>query len=98
MNQLKFKRQHSIGNYVVDFYCASKRLIIELDGEVHTLSDQKEKDKSRDENLLAMDFKILRFTNVEVLLKINFVKQEIMKHTQLTLPSPSSRRGGGGEV
>lgn len=96
MNQLKFKRQHSIGNYVVDFYCASKRLIIEVDGEVHTLSDQRKKDKLRDENLLAMDFKILRFSNVEVLLKINFVKQEIMKHTQLTLPSPFSRRGGGG--
>ena len=61
LNQLKFKRQHSIGNYIVDFYCASKRLVIEVDGEVHTLSDQIEKDKSRDQNFKEMDFKILRF-------------------------------------
>ncbi|MCE9538695.1 MAG: endonuclease domain-containing protein [Bacteroidetes bacterium] len=82
LNQLKFKRQHSIGNYVVDFYCASKRLIIEVDGVVHGLADQLEKDKSRDENLIEMDFKILRFSNEEVLLNINFVKQEITKHSQ----------------
>ena len=99
LNQLKFKRQHSIGNYIVDFYCASKRLVIEVDGEVHTLSDQIEKDKSRDQNFKEMDFKILRFSNEEVLLKINFVKQEILKHTQIPLhPSPFSRRGAGGEV
>lgn len=82
MNQLKFKRQHSIGNYVVDFYCASKRLIIEVDGAVHALADQLEKDKSRDENLIEMDFKILRFSNEEVLLNINFVMKEITKHSQ----------------
>jgi very-short-patch-repair endonuclease len=80
LNQLKFKRQHSIGNYIVDFYCASQRLIIEVDGKVHNQADQKEKDKSRDENLKEMNFKILRFSNEEVLLKINFVIQEIIKH------------------
>ena len=79
LNQLKFKRQHSIGNYVLDFYCASKRLIIEVDGEVHNTPDQKEKDKSRDKNLTEMNFKILRFSNEEVLLKINSVKEEIIK-------------------
>lgn len=99
LNQLKFKRQHSIGNYVVDFYCASKRLIIEVDGAVHALPDQLEKDKSRDENLIEMGFKILRFSNEEVLLNINFVKEEITKHSQIiSLPSPSLRRGAGGEV
>lgn len=86
LNQLKFKRQHSIGNYVVDFYCASKRLIIEVDGAVHVLADQLEKDKSRDENLIEMDFKILRFSNEEVLLNINFVKEKIIIHTQNSLP------------
>lgn len=86
LNQLKFKRQHSIGNYVVDFYCASKRLIIEVDGAVHTLPDQLEKDKSRDENLIEMDFKILRFSNEEVLLNINFVKEEIIRHTEFINP------------
>ena len=81
LNQLKFKRQHSIGNYIIDFYCASSRLIIELDGEIHNLPDQKEKDKSRDENFKEMDFKILRFLNEEVLSNINLVKQEIIKNS-----------------
>ena len=93
LNQLKFTRQHSIGNYVVDFYCASKRLIIEIDGEVHNESYQKEKDKSRDENLQEMNFTILRFSNKEVQSDINFVKEEIIKHS--SPPSPFLRRGLG---
>lgn len=86
LEQLKFTRQHSIGNYVVDFYCATKRLIIEIDGGVHLLPEQKEKDKSRDENLKEMGFKILRFSNEAVFLKTGFVKEEILKHCQLPLP------------
>jgi very-short-patch-repair endonuclease len=78
-NGLKFKRQHSIGNYIVDFYCASKRLIIELDGEVHFTKDQQEKDKLRDLNLTEMDFKILRFTNTQVLFDIEQVKNTILQ-------------------
>ncbi len=81
LNKMKFKRQHSIGNYIVDFYCASSRLIIELDGEVHNVPEQIEKDKSRDENLKEMGFKILRFSNEYVLSNINLVKQEIIKNS-----------------
>ena len=79
LNGLKFKRQHSIGNYIVDFYCASKRLIIELDGEVHNTKDQQEKDKLRDLNLTEMDFKVLRFTNDRVLYNIEQVKNTILQ-------------------
>ncbi len=79
LKDIKFKRQHSIGNYIVDFYCASKRLIIELDGEVHDSDYQKKKDKSRDENLFEMGFKVLRFRNKEILLNIDYVKEEILK-------------------
>ena len=78
LNGLKFKRQHSIGNYIVDFYCASIRLIIEVDGEVHLTDYQKQRDISRDENLTEMDFKVLRFTNTEVSKNIDFVKKEIL--------------------
>jgi very-short-patch-repair endonuclease len=75
---LKFKRQRSIGNHIVDFYCASERLIIELDGSVHNSKEQKEKDKFRDENLRDMDFKVLRFKNQEIFTKIDDVKQRII--------------------
>lgn len=78
LNGLKFKRQHSIGNYIVDFYCASKRLIVELDGEVHNTSDQKEKDKHRDENLSEMNFRILRISNSLVLNDMETVKSLLL--------------------
>ncbi len=79
LNKLKFKRQHSIGNYIPDFYCASKRLIIELDGEVHNSKEQKQKDKERDEHLISMEYKILRFTNDEVIRNMEKVLKEIEK-------------------
>jgi len=78
LNGLKFKRQHSIGNYVVDFYCASKRLIIELDGEVHNTEEQKEKDQHRDQNLTEMNFKILRISNSQVFNDIETVKRLLL--------------------
>lgn len=78
LNGLKFKRQHSIGNYVIDFYCASKRFIIELDGEVHNTPDQKEKDQQRDQNLTEMNFRVLRITNSQVLNEIEEVKKLLL--------------------
>ncbi len=78
LNGLKFKRQHSIGNYIVDFYCASKRLIVECDGEVHFTEDQKEKDKHRDQNLTEMNFRIIRITNSQVLNEIEQVKKILL--------------------
>ena len=59
----KFRRQHSIENFIVDFYCSSEKLIIELDGEVHFEAGQFEKDLKRDERLNVLGFKVLRFEN-----------------------------------
>ena len=78
IKRIKFKRQHSIGNYIVDFYCASKRLIVECDGEVHFTEDQKEKDKHRDQNLTEMNLKILRISNLQVLNEIEQVKNLLL--------------------
>lgn len=63
---LKFRRQHQIGHYIVDFYCHSERLIIELDGEVHNTPEQKKKDGIRDKYLRSLGNKILRFNNAEL--------------------------------
>ncbi len=79
LHGLKFKRQHSIGSYITDFYCASLRLIIELDGGVHLDKEQKEKDKARDKNFRDMNYIVLRFTNDMVLNNIEHVLQEIEK-------------------
>ncbi len=59
----KIRRQHSVFNYVLDFYCASKRLAIELDGAHHYTDEGKEGDKDRDGVLKTMNIKILRFPN-----------------------------------
>lgn len=63
---VKFRRQHSIGGYIVDFYSPAKKLVIELDGGVHNTKEAKEYDKVRDEFLKGMDLKILRLDNKEI--------------------------------
>ena len=61
---LKFKRQVPIGNYIVDFLCTDKKLIIELDGSQHF--EQIEYDKQRDEFLKNKGYKVIRITNNEI--------------------------------
>ena len=64
LNGLHFRRQQIINGYIVDFYCHSKALILEVDGEIHDA--QKDYDSERDNNLIARGFSVLRFTNEEV--------------------------------
>ncbi|WP_346818154.1 endonuclease domain-containing protein [Mesonia mobilis] len=59
----KFRRQHSIENFIVDFYCPEEKLIIELDGEIHKNATAEEKDRKRDKRLEELGFKVLRFEN-----------------------------------
>ena len=59
----KFRRQQSIENYIVDFYCPSERLIIELDGDPHGDYKQINKDEFRDKYFEDNGFKVLRFEN-----------------------------------
>jgi very-short-patch-repair endonuclease len=73
----KFRRQHSIGHYIVDFYCTSERLIIELDGQYHYTKEGIEKDKDRDNHLAEMNIKVLRFENKEVINNLTKVLQVI---------------------
>ncbi len=63
LHDLKFRRQHSIKNYIVDFYCAQHQLIIELDEDYHDEPAQFEKDQLRDQDLERMGFNILRYEN-----------------------------------
>ena len=58
--ELKFKRQVLIGNYIVDFCCNEKKLIIEIDGSQHQFL---EKDKLRDQFFIKLGYKVLRFWN-----------------------------------
>ena len=66
LNNLKFRRQHPVSIFILDFYCHEKRIAIEVDGEIHTSPDQKEWDENRTFELNELGIKVLRFTNEEV--------------------------------
>lgn len=74
----KFRRQHSIGGYIADFYCSSKKLIIEIDGSQHFGKEEVEYDKIRTEYFDGLDIKVLRFTNVEINTNMNEVLRKII--------------------
>jgi very-short-patch-repair endonuclease len=64
---VKFKKQQPIGNYIVDFYCAKAKLIIELDGKFHYMVQEISKnDVLRQQELENMGFRVIRFPNSDV--------------------------------
>ena len=77
----KFRRQHYIGNFIADFVCLEKGLIVEVDGEIHDY--QKEYDESRTCELEQFGFKVIRFTNEEVINDIKRVKEQIQSELDL---------------
>lgn len=81
----KFRRQHSIGNYIADFYCSSERLIIELDGYYHFTTEGIKKDVERDDNLKSLGFKVLRFENKEVINNLTQVLKVIKSNFKVRI-------------
>ena len=79
----KFHRQYVVETYIVDFVCLDKLLIVELDGKYHSLSEQKERDKARENRLSQLGFRILRITNEELFVTtettIEKIKAELSK-------------------
>ena len=74
---VRFYRQFGLRRYIVDFCCRVKRLVIELDGEVHENSEAKEYDRYKTKELEALGFKVLRFRNDEVLKNMGAVLDSI---------------------
>jgi very-short-patch-repair endonuclease len=73
-------RQKTIDNYIVDFYCASAALVIELDGGHHYTPEGREQDRRRDHDLAARGLTVLRFSDRDVLTNSEAVQEEIWKH------------------
>ena len=88
----KFRRQHLIDDFIVDFVCLSKNLVIEVDGGYHNDLTQKEYDEQRTLFLNEKGFKVIRFTNEEVLGNTEAVLKEIKE--ELVLPLAPSQGGG----
>ncbi|MBP3750080.1 MAG: endonuclease domain-containing protein [Prevotella sp.] len=75
----KFNRQHIVGDYIVDFICLEKGLVIEVDGGYHSEYEQIQRDECRTEHLEDMGLKVIRFSNEEVLNNIEGVLDNIRK-------------------
>ena len=94
---LKFRRQHAIGQFIVDFYCADANLVVELDGGAH--KTRAVEDRLREHDLSMRTLKILRFRNDEVTADVERVLARILGEAGSRDPdephSPSPRSGEG---
>ncbi|MEX2369554.1 MAG: endonuclease domain-containing protein [Bacteroidales bacterium] len=75
----KFRRQHPIGIYIVDFYCHELKLVVEVDGDIHQEHEQIDWDRERTIKLNMLKIKVIRFTNDEVLNNIDEVINSIQE-------------------
>jgi very-short-patch-repair endonuclease len=87
LNGLKFRRQCSINNYIVDFYCPELKLAIEIDGDVHAYNSRIIYDKQRQKEIEALGIKVLRYTNTDVVKNIEGVLYDIVQTTPHSPPS-----------
>lgn len=77
LKTLRFRRQHPINRFIVDFYCHAFKLVIEIDGSIHQMEIQQERDENRTYELQAMGLTVIRFSNNEVMTNIAKVIKEI---------------------
>ena len=91
---LKFRRQHSIGNYIVDFYCPDKKLVIELDGCQHKREKDVRYDTGRTNHFESLGLRVLRFWNNEINDNLEGVFLKIEEVLVLP-PLPYSEEGWG---
>jgi very-short-patch-repair endonuclease len=88
----KFRRQHSVGKYILDFYCATDRIAIELDGEKHFTKEGIKYDGERTKYLNGLNIKVIRFENVRVFEDVQAVLKEI--RVVFDHPDPADKVGG----
>ena len=94
INGYKFRRQQIIFDYIVDFYCHDLKLIIEVDGEMHSLPENKKHDSKRDNILKINGYNIIRLSNVEVETEINSAINKIISYISENLsPFKGDQRG-----
>jgi very-short-patch-repair endonuclease len=86
--QFKFRRQHPVGPYILDFYCASKKLAVELDGDVHAAPGRRNRDFVRDAYLEAKGVQVLRFWNMEIQDNLEGVLEVIYVALHRPMPNP----------
>ncbi len=81
---LNVRRQHNIENFIVDFYIAEKKIVIEIDGIQHNEPNHKEADEQRDKMLSYWNITVLRYSNENIRNNFNAVASDILKNLGLT--------------
>ena len=94
LNGLKFRRQHKIGRFILDFYCVQSKLAVEVDGSIH--AKRVLQDAARTEWLESLGIRVIRYSNDEVIGQPEEVCREIHAAAVERLPLPSSRGRGRG--
>ena len=87
-----WNRQKVIGPYIVDFYCAGSKLVVELDGSQHYDESGKKADHERDTYLAGLGISVLRYSNLDIKLRFDSVCEDILHHICLPLEGKVSRR------
>ena len=87
---VRFQRQRAIGEYIVDFYCAKARLVVELDGGGHYMPEQEKKDEIRTNHLQQMNLTVLRICNIDVDKNFRGVCEYIDSCVQKSLPQSAT--------
>ena len=91
---LKFRRQHPVGRFIVDFYCVERGIAIEVDGSIH--GQQADQDRVRQDYLEQRGIRFLRFTNDAIVQDIDRVLHDILGILAAPAPLSTAWRGGGG--
>ena len=93
---LKFRRQHGIGPYIVDFYCPEQFLVIEVDGDSHADADQILKDQLRDRYFQSLGLRVVRYINDDILKNLDRALEDLADRLSSgsTSPRPPLRRRG----
>lgn len=92
----KFRRQHPIAHYIVDFFCYQLKLVIEVDGSIHNIEEVRLIDEEREKSLRSEGLAIIRFTNKEILYELDkvidtigaYINNELTKKTKEGMATP----------
>lgn len=85
----KFRRQHGIGRYIVDFYCPERKLVIELDGASHFSEEARQYDAKRDAYIQELGIRVLRFNNIDIMQNLEGVLQAVLSALAERSPTPT---------
>ena len=89
INGCKFRRQHPIENYIVDFHCHKIKVIVEIDRAIHNTPEQQLMDSLKEHDLTTWGYTILRFTNEDVLFSVDKILLEITQTVNKNLETVS---------